>query len=47
MTSPSTYPYLIYELLVWGSKIDDGYPLYLLQKESTEDCCKLRLYCQL
>ena len=28
------YPYFIYGLLVWGSKIENGYQLYLLQKKA-------------
>ena len=28
------YPHFIYELLVWGSKIENGHPLHLLQKKA-------------
>ena len=28
------YPYFIYGFLVWGSKIENGHPLHLLQKKA-------------
>ena len=28
------YPHFIYGLLVWGSKIENGHPLHLLQKKT-------------
>ena len=28
------YPHFIYGLLVWGSKIENGHPLHLLQKKA-------------